>query len=189
MSTFSLVSRRQWQIGLFAFALTLLVGASLAVALALGLAVPHPIGTRVISTDDIYPNAGGLPTFASLRDVPLPMTLEAVAQVSGQPEFGWGVWVWTGSTLYNFRVRNDGYFNAYDGWQQFMHIQPAVNKVSLTVTSDDWTAGFPSDYDVTLRINDEIAWQGTMQPGLQEWGAIRVSSGKVTWESIKIYTG
>ena len=183
------ISRRQWQIGLFAFALTVIAGAAMVLALLLGVAMPHPIGERVISPNAIYPNVGGLPAFSSLQDVPLPMTLEAIAHVTGHPEFGWGIWVWNGSALYHFRVRNDGYFDASSGWQEFMHIQPAINKLSLNIASDDWTAGFPSDYKVTLRINDEIAWHGTMQPGLKEWGAIEVTNANVTWESIKIYTG
>jgi hypothetical protein len=50
-------------------------------------------------------------------------------------------------------------------------------------------AGFPSDYEITLRINDEIAWTGTIQPGLNQWGVLKTGNAKVTWNSIKIYTG
>ncbi len=176
---------------MLALALTIIGGTTLALALLLGAAnPPYAAYMTTFTSSNFYKNEGGLPTIASLKSDSLPVTLQIEASTSGAPDEEWGFWVWAGNELADFHIRSDGYFHAPGSdWQQFPFIQPVRNELYLSITSDDQQADFPSDYHYTFRINNEIAWQGTIAPGLNEWGVFPPQSGNIDWNSIKVYTG
>jgi hypothetical protein len=183
------VSRRQWQIGLFAFALTVIVGVALTAALLLGMAnPPYAPHMTEVSSGDLYPRSSELLRASSLKSLAMPITLEVVANAPGTSNNGWGIWYASGASLFIFRIRNDGYVDIHSGWQQFPHILPGENKLTLHITSDNLNEPFFT-YQVTFRINDEIALQEVVQPELFEWGIVQPANSNIDWKAIKIYTG
>lgn len=121
----------------------------------------------------------------------LPLTLEVEADMSTAER--WGVWVGAGARFHSFYIRSDRHFQAdFPYWQPSASIRSDVNRIYVYIATNGWQDPFvssfyvPAPYQVTMRINNDIVWAGTIPSGLNSWGVI--GSDNVVWKAIKIYT-
>ena len=175
------LSARRWRLVVAALLFTLAAGAALVALLASGVADPPRAPRLVINLSSIE----GLATtdertlVGSLRAVSFPITIEVTA-ASNNASATWGLWVYAEDGLHFFRVRGDGYWSMAEngGWQPFIHVAPAENRLYLHIEPDA---------SATFRINDEIAWQDSFPLHLLEWGVIHDTSTPINWRSIRLY--
>lgn len=178
------VPPRKWRLALISLALTLLGGVILIVALANGAGnLVYP--PRLIIDLDSDAN---LPLFppdqllvSSLSSEQAPIVIEVSASAQSLTA-DWGIWIRTQNGILPFRLRSDGYFSLTPGfgWQQFIHIRPQTNTLTLSISPH------PNRYG-TLRINQEIAWSGSIAANVSEWGILRPENDRITWHSIRLY--
>lgn len=164
----------RWRMTLAAFALVSIGGLILMTMLALGMADPPRTGSlqwRAQAPDQIP---------ASLA-LPLAFTLEAGATNTGPADSAWGLQLANAQEVLVILIDNQGYFSVSADnrphWAEFPHIRPfAGNQLDLHVESNG---------AATLRINHEIAWQGTVQA--QTWAAIEHAEPALDWHGIALY--
>jgi hypothetical protein len=164
-----------------ALILTLLAGTALIALLASGYADPPRAARLAIdlsSTDGLATN-NGRTLIGSLRAVSFPITIEVTAS-SNSASAAWGLWVYAEDGRHFYQIRGDGYWSMAEngGWQPFIHIAPEENTLYLHIESSG---------SATFRINDEIAWQGSLPLHLLEWGVIASPDSAVHWRSIRLY--
>ncbi|MFN8530896.1 MAG: hypothetical protein U0670_20010 [Anaerolineae bacterium] len=142
------VSRGLWRLTMAMLAAVLVGGIGLAVILSLGAA--DPLRTNLTNLD--HSPAGS---------VHAPFTLETSAP-------GFDLMCSDAPTL-QIRVRRDGYFSistGHDDWQEFLHIRLSPNRLSLYADESGMAV---------LRINDEIAWRGSLPSGSCQYRTVSVS--------------
>jgi hypothetical protein len=186
MSTVT-VNRHKWRRALSSLIVTLIAGAALLTALALGLADPPRAGRRIWQAKSAaawprYPSLGE--TARHLSPMPLPrppFTLEISASNQAEPTSAWGIWLESGDGILEMLVSGEGYLSISTDenphWAEFIHIHPVTNELYLHVESDK---------NATFRINDEIARTGILVAGTQ-WGVARFGNPDVLWDAISIY--
>lgn len=158
---------RKWSTGWFAVAAALSAAFSvmMAVIIGAGAATPlYPANAATIHSAGLSELATNWVTLATPTARSLPLTLEVEAGIVNTDQ--WGIWVTSGGTFYVFYVRSDGYFRTSGlDWQPFDAVRPDVNKLYLYLDlseRQEAIVGFPAlylppKYEVTFRINDEIA--------------------------------
>jgi hypothetical protein len=181
----TLVSRFKWRVVLAGLLLTIVGGIVMIISLLQGLGDPIYAPQLVVDlTSDEELEVVSPPNIlrvASLSDEQLPITIEVIGNTSSESATVWGIWIQSSSALYLLQIRSDGYFSAIpSGWQEFIHIQPNENRLYLHIEPDE---------NATFRINDEIAWIGTLQPDLMGWGVVRPINSPIGWRYIRLYTG
>jgi hypothetical protein len=146
-------------------------GAGLALLLALGLANP-PLGNPIFRTAG---PAAAIPLASSLRVLAWPseagapnlqstQTIVITGWLSEQsaPLAAWGVLLMPSQQA--ILLSADAYLSlpSQRGWQSFFHIRPAgqVNSLYLHVEARTSTSD-----EITIRINNEIAWRGWVAAG------------------------
>ncbi len=192
-------SRRKWQfapLAGLALALTAGFGVIMAAIILIGSANPlYPPRVQTIPTVGLGELTTNWFTLATPAQRYLPMTLEVEADVSNTDQ--WGIWVASGGAFHAFYIRTDGYFRtSQPEWQPFAAVRPDVNRLYIYIAAQDWQdplalfpyLQLPADHQVTFRINDEIAWGGTIAPGLDSWGIIAPAVAEIDWREITIYT-
>jgi hypothetical protein len=165
------------------------VGVLIIILLSLGLADPPHAPTLVWQTDslDRWPLLQHANEYDFLiAPFPLPQspfTLEITASNEGTSASAWGFWLHTADRVQIFQVSNNGYVSISadetSHWSQFLHIRPTTNKLYLDVQDD---------YFATFRVNDEIAWQGTITP-IADWGVALNGAADINSQNIEIYAG
>jgi hypothetical protein len=175
-----LVSPLQWRLLVAGLFLIIVLGAGLTVLLGDGLADPPRAPNLVIDlTSDVGLRPAPLPDSLSVSSLSrLPLTIEVSAS-SGDVS-GWGIWLLSPLESAQFRKRPDGYFStqAAGGWREFLHIRPTGNKLYLHIDAEG---------NGTFRINDEIAWTGSIPSLLLEWGIIHAFRTPINWNYIRLY--
>ncbi|MFQ3567572.1 MAG: hypothetical protein SNJ59_11295 [Aggregatilineales bacterium] len=173
MSTIS-ASERRGRIAFAVLTLALVGGAAAAFAVAAGIADPPRAGAQV---RDLLPSeaAGGIAIDA------LPLTIEAEANLTGDPLSAWGVWLQsTNGQRYHFWVDGLGYIAAGDEaeprWRPFPHTRRgAPNMLYLHIEADGLTI---------FRINREIAWRDRLDH-IQQWGIDEVGAASLVWQRLQ----
>lgn len=192
------VSRRQWQIGLFAFALTLIVGAALALALLAG-AANSPRAAMLIDTlsfSDLMPPPDEVGEGVRLYRLPIydfrpPFTIEMEARSIGESGSAWGLWLHVRALQADSRrfaalIDKQGYMLSASGdlsveHVEFMHIRPDTNRLSVHLSSDN---------QITFRVNDEIFRAYDFPTAvIGESGVALYGVPQLADDTIKIYTG
>ncbi len=186
------VPPHKWRAVISIVALLCLAAVLLVTALMLGAANPPQARTLIL---DVTPSTE-LPCapltsnscVVSLGNLPAPpFTIEAAARNDGVSTSGWGLWLGqreapTDASL--FLIDNDGYIvtnSTSDDWRQFIHARPRENVLTLHVT-ESATA--------TLRINEEVAWQGTLSvDNLSTFGILLYGEQDITWREVRLYAG
>lgn len=181
------VSQHKWHLALSIFLITIIAGIAVVILLALGAANPPRAGELVWQADTAHgwpllPYSGQFDLHIARISLPQsPFTLEIIASNEGTPASAWGLWLRTSDGIQSFLVSNEGYMSISNDenahWAQFIHVRAATNKLYLHV-QDDQAA--------TFRINDEIAWQGTIMP-LADWGIVLYGGPDITWQSMRLY--
>lgn len=168
---------------LFGTLALLSIGIGLVVALALGAADPQPAGplrwhaTAPHDWQLARLSAEQVGYTAPVHLPAPPFTLELQAINIGLPDSGWGMWLEADPEQFTTRIDNSGYLARPD-WRQFPHIRPnSSNRLTLDVEHNN---------HAVLRINDEIAWNGTLTPALQ-WGIVLVGQPALDWQTIRLY--
>ncbi len=191
------VSTRKWNLALAALALTIFGGAALAIALLLGAGNPPRASTLVLnlnSADDLTPAGtfGAVRLFALPATLTPPFTIEMDASSSGAQTAAWGVWLrvsdhYGSVTDYPMLIDGAGYvlsalttLNLQH--QQFAPIHPSSNRLAVDFDGDTWWA--------TFRVNDEV-FARLLFPvrTISAAGLALYGDPRLTWNSIKIYTG
>lgn len=176
------ISPLKWRLSLAALLLTLIGGAAPVALLASGCADP-PRAPRLIidlSSTEGLATTDGRTLVGSLRAVSFPITIEVTA-ASDAASAAWGLWLYAEDGRHVFRVWGDGYWSmAQDGgWQPFIHIMPGENALYLHIEPNG---------SATFRINDEIAWTGSLPLHLLEWGVIRPLDSAIDWNNVRLFT-
>jgi hypothetical protein len=188
MSTES-IPPHKWKLAVSIFLIIIIMGLFVLIFLSLGVADPPRAGELTWQTNSINNWTPLQTNSVSQRYVaptPLPhapFTLEITASNNGAYFSGWGLWLRTTGGIQTFLVSREGYMSISSDdnshWAQFIHIQTITNKIYLHIEGNQ---------AATLRINDEIAWRGTIVP-LVEWGLSLHGSAIITWQAIELYTG
>jgi hypothetical protein len=161
-------------------------GLILIILLALGLADPPRIGLLrwQASVPDNWPSKN-LTQDMSLKlaptDLPTAFTLELSARNQGQPTSAWGIQLIGQRDVLTILLNNQGYLSVsaepQPHWQEFLHLRPdTVNTLYLHVETG---------YKGTLRINEEIAWEGPV--AASTWGVISYRQPQLAWEGLALY--
>jgi hypothetical protein len=113
-----------------------------------------------------------------------PLTLELSAQALPVSNGAWGLWLRAPGEVWHFLVSAEGCLSvsadSHQHWFPFIHIHPnSPNRLSLHLEADG---------SATLRINDEVAWTGTL-PAPQAWGVARWRNPTIMWTGIYLYAG
>src|SRR5690606_10282515 len=176
----------RWHITLASFALVVAGGLILTALLAAGLADPPRAGALQWQAQSLdgWPAsraADELTIFAAPVELPASFTLELTARNDGSPASAWGIQLIDGSSSLLILIDNQGYFSVSAGdrphWAQFIHLRPgAANRLYLHVEPDGTG---------TLRLNDEVAWQGVMPA--QSWGVAMYRQPQLSCQSIALY--
>lgn len=166
--------------------LIILGGTLLIMLLSLGIANPPRAGALQWSTkntaDWLHSQKMSNLRFyqAPVKLPPQPFTLELIADNEGDFNSGWGIQIESWLAIIN----REGYFSISldekPHWREFIHIQRHdTNKLYLDVR-ENGTA--------TLRINDEIAWTGSLTLAENPiWGVVHYRHPNLNWQSIEIY--
>lgn len=188
-------SPRKWEISWLArLTLILSIGFSAVISaiLIIGAANPlYPPHLQVMPSTGVNEFITNWFVLTTPSERFLPLTLEVEADMSTAER--WGVWVGTGARFHSFYIRSDERFQAdFPYWQSSTSIRPDVNRIYIYIAANGWQDPFvssfyvPEPYQVTMRINNDIVWTGTIPSGLNSWGVI--GSDNVDWKAIKIYT-
>jgi hypothetical protein len=171
---------------LASLALLVTGGLILIALLAAGLADPPRAGAlqwRAQSLDGWLASraAEELTILAAPVELPASFTLELTARNDGPPASAWGIQLNDGSRPLVILIHNQGYFSVSAGdrphWAQFIHLRSgAANRLYLHV--EPGGTG-------TLRLNDEVAWQGVLPA--QSWGVALYRQPQLSWQSIALY--
>ena len=156
----------------------MMTGILLLIGLAAGLADPPLAGSlqwQADSPSDWVCAADGRCN-APHRLPPESFTLELSA--TGET---WGLWLATEAGPYMIWVNDTGYFAQglfpQRNWIPFPHLGPDENTLYLHQ---------PQPGSLTLRFNQEIAWEGALPAALTgEWGIITASSTQ--WQAGRLY--
>jgi hypothetical protein len=152
-----------WRLTRFSLTAVVVIGVLLTLSLALGMADPPTAGP--LAWEVASPTAAIIaPRQTSVMSEPLelqvPFTLDVTAQFSfaSDPTASWGLIFQDNNHLpvFGILVNGNSFFSvipAQPDFTPFIHIRPPgeSNKLTLNVEADN---------HATLRINDEIAWQG-----------------------------
>lgn len=186
MST-ATVHPRQWRLTLSVLLFTMIAGAALLTALALGIADPPRVGQRIWQstvTDNwpLYHTTAEADLYLSPSPLPQPpFTLEITAANHGIPLSAWGIWLEADKDISWMLVSNEGYvsFSADDHphWTEFFHTRPITNKLYVHAEANN---------NATFRVNDEIAWTGTLITSAN-WGIAFFRNPDVQWDTISMY--
>jgi hypothetical protein len=176
----------RWRIILIGLAALVIGGVILMLLLAGGLADPPRVGSLRWQVDA----PGNWPITAINAEiryqqapVPLPdsFTLELSAQNSGLDDSAWGIWLDQAHQSFIILVDNQGYYAItadQPDWAQFRHIRrDAINSLYLHVQSDG---------TATLRINNEIAWEGPLDAAA--WGIALYRQPQLSWGGMALYS-
>ena len=185
----STVPQQKWRLALWTLGSMIVGGIILVILLALGTANPPRAGAILWETDSasnwpLVERKETVNLFCAPTPLPAPpFTLEISAGNSGDAASAWGIWIGNRDTGYTILVSREGYMSvSHDEilhWSEFMHINSDVNKIYVDVRSD---------FSATLRINDEIAWTGTL--ALRDhpnWGIVHYHEPELSWKDIAIY--
>jgi hypothetical protein len=111
-------------------------------------------------------------------------TLELTADNSGTADSAWGIALQASGELWTFLISREGYFSVSADekphWAEFPHIRrDGDNKLYLDVREDG---------AAIVRINDEIAWAGSIFISENDaWGIAHYRRPRLDWASIEIY--
>ncbi len=195
----------RWNAAWFTLAVALTLSIGGAIWLGAGLADPPRAGPLL--WEDPSPQHWVIKNSQEqYRYIPLPLpappfTIEAIVRFSGNsaPGAGWWLSLTDGEASSQFNIFNDGYFQIkaighkvsgttiWTGPVEFPHLKGIgeFNKLALDVAADQ---------SATLRLNDEIAWKGTLGfNAAAPWRlfvgstAIFEKSATLTWERLAIY--
>jgi hypothetical protein len=156
----------RWRLALLAFAVLLVGGVALVVALALGAADPPCMRVAAIDVE----TAGwsdsvrdGDSTYYTSDDV-LPTPPFTIA-VNGRSSAvaTWGIWLDTQGKRFAALITRDGYLSTDSGvtWREFPHIRRDDNTLCVHV----------ADGEMTLYVNNEVAWRDNLEVGnAGAWG-------------------
>jgi hypothetical protein len=189
----------RWRLSLLLSLGVVTGGTLLIVVLAFGAADPPRSGVLVwqANSDEHWQTkyAEDSSTFyqAPVSISSLPFTLELAAENKGSPDSAWGLWLETEPDLWLVLVSREGYFaagsthgdqgryslsNSILDWREFLHIRPRT-KIYLHVDAGS---------SATLRLNDEVAWTGTLTFSSEiSWGIIHYKLPKLNWQQIQLY--
>lgn len=178
----------RWRITLLISLMLFIGGFTLSILLALGLADPPRAGTlqwRVESPVDWTETQTQSEdwTFSPAPvQLPTAFTLELTATNHGASNSAWGIQVFDAKATQTILIDNQGYFSVSSNaeqpyWRAFIHIRPAAaNKLYLHVEPDQ---------QATLRINDEVAWEGRIKAST--WQLVSYQQPQLNWEQIALY--
>ena len=157
---------------LAAFAVVSIGGLILTALLALGLADPPRIGFLQWQADS--PPQEPMP-------LPAAYTLELTARNDGRADSAWGIRLTDREKSLTILIDNQGYLSVSSDdrlhWSEFPHIRPsASNQLYLNVELDGVA---------TLRINHEIAWEGTVNA--HSWEIAEHGQPLLDWDALKLY--
>ncbi|HVO43380.1 MAG TPA: hypothetical protein VMT34_12185 [Aggregatilineales bacterium] len=167
-----------------AFLLTVVAGGGLAIALALGAATP-PRGDRLYSmtVDHAYSLSPGQIVDLTAMPIPVPgapftLDITATFAAAGDPSAAWGI----SDSAFRVWLYGNSYFSVNDADRvEFIHLHPTTNTLSVAAAADG---------TLTVRINEELAWQGPVDSNgpvkLRLRGGIH-SGSEIRIEHIEIY--
>lgn len=146
-------------------------GLILTVLLALGMADPPRTGSLQWQADS--PPQAPLP-------LPAAFSLELAAPNDGLPQSAWGIRLDNKQPL-TILIDNSGYFSVSSDdvlhWSEFPHIRSnASNQLYLHVEPGG---------AATLRINHEIAWEGTVRAS--SWELAEYGQPVLDWDTLALY--
>ena len=179
-------STLRWRATLVTFTAIIIGGVILVVLLAAGLADPPragPLRWQAESPQDWTAEHADpdLTLYAAPVDLPPVFTLELTAANSGPPESAWGV-VFEGSgQRLTILIDNQGYVSVSSDnrphWAEFLHSHPKqINKLYVNVASGGVA---------TLRLNDEVAWEGVIDA--THWSVAEYRQSAVHWGHMMLY--
>lgn len=190
MST-QIIAARKWRIAIVSLAVLLLAGTVLIVLIAAGIGNPPRAANLTFSAAN--PEAIGAPMQSggfthypgTLLDT-LPATLILQATQRGETESAWGIWLETSANEPPLYLLIDGQGYTAAGmlpeleWRQFIHLRPDTNTLYLHIDAER---------HATFRINDEIAWTGSLADGQAiHWGIALQNNPRLEWHAIRVYT-
>jgi hypothetical protein len=179
-----------WRFALVMMFLVILSGIGLVAWLSIGIANPPRAGSLSWQAESAegwqsWQKSGDFELFsAPLAISSPPFTLELTADNSGANDSAWGVALQNSEYIWKIVVNREGYLSINTDerphWAEFMHIRRSGDNKLYLDTREDGTA--------TIRINDEIAWAGTLQ--LSEnitWGVAQYRNPTLLWKAIDLY--
>lgn len=185
------VSLALWRAVVGGLILVVAISAALVILLAAGLADPPRAANLILNArvTDGFPihNEGDLTLVEIATNISPPFTLVVDASNEGRRDTAWGIYLraddTTAATQFHL-IHPDGYasspFTPRWQWQQFPHIRPVANVISLHM---DQTG------DLTYRINQEISARGQSAVSSFTLGLALWRSPEIEWRSIRLYTG
>jgi hypothetical protein len=149
-------------------------GLVLTLLLALGLADPPRAGSLQWQADSTA-------QINAPMALPAAYTLELSARNDGPAESAWGIRLTGTDQQIAFLIDNQGYLSVSTDeaphWAEFPHIRPnASNQLYLHVEPGG---------AATLRINHEIAWEGTINA--QSWSSAEHGQPLLDWLALSLY--
>lgn len=179
----------RWRLTLALLVITLAGGLLLLILLALGLADPPYAGAmqwQTTAPEDwpAYSITQQQTCLAAPVTLPRYFTLELAAENAGAPGSAWGVQLQHEDTAMTFLIDHEGYFSAASAqpqWAEFLHIRPGGhNRLYLHSAPNG---------GLTVRINDEIAWQGALPAQMENlrWCVVYHQQPRLAWEQISLY--
>jgi hypothetical protein len=178
------VAKHKWYLALALLVCVLCGGGLIMIVLALGYANPLRGAYLVLELQQPpveVQTVGGM-SFRQIRSLPPPpFTLEVSATMTDSAE--WGIWLGAlPLPQRRFLIDGEGYIGAGSPdsleWHQFIHARPDTNLIYLHVNADD---------QATFRVNEEIAWTGSISETLPEWGLVNIDGANIQWNSIRVY--